>query len=165
LDIQLKEVSANLGGRILIIDSNKKVIYDSFNNLRGTTINQKEVVSALNGEAITNEYILDKYENTLYTSVPLKKNGEVIGVVLLSTSLLEQYTEIYSIRNNLIFISVMILVFITLINIRIANSGLVSFIITIRIFYAFNYIFGCTKKRAYTMYLLVLLIKKIGEKI
>jgi len=122
LDIQLKEVSANLGGRILIIDSNKKVIYDSFNNLRGTTINQKEVVSALNGEAITNEYILDKYENTLYTSVPLNKNEKVTGVVLLSTSLLEYYNEINIIKNNLIFICAIILILIALITLKIANS-------------------------------------------
>jgi len=122
LDIQLKEVSKNLGGRILIIDSNKKVIYDSFNNLRGTTINQKEVVSALKGEAITNEYILDKYENTLYTSVPLNKNEKVTGVVLLSTSLLEYYNEINIIKNNLIFICAIILILIALITLKIANS-------------------------------------------
>jgi len=122
LNIHLNEVANKVNGRILITDSEKKVIYDSFNNLRGNIINQKEIIKALSGESMVSEYILDQYENTLYTSVPLNKNGKVIGVVLLSTSLLDQYLEINSIRNNIIFISVMVLVFITLITIRIANT-------------------------------------------
>lgn len=122
LDAQLDQVSKRVDGRVLVIDSKKKVIYDSFNNLRSTIISQMEVVTALNGETIVNEYILDRHGNTLYTSVPLYKNQEVVGVILLSTSLREQYVEINSIRDSLMFISIIVLIFITLITIKIANS-------------------------------------------
>ena len=122
LDTELKNLYEKIGDRILIIDTDKKVIYDSFNELRGTTVNQKEVIMALKGESMASEYILDEYENTMYTSVPINKNEKIVGAVLLSTSLAEDYAEIISIRNNLLFISSIVLLIITLITIRIANS-------------------------------------------
>ncbi|QUH21651.1 HAMP domain-containing protein [Alkaliphilus sp. B6464] len=122
LDIQLKEISTKLDGRVLIIDSKKKVIYDSFNDLRDAVIDQKEVVRALDGEAMVSEYILDKHKNTLYTSVPLTKNGKIAGVVLLSVSLLQHYFTINSIRNSLILISLIVLILITSITLKIATA-------------------------------------------
>lgn len=122
LDTQLKQISTKLDGRILIIDLKKKVIYDSFNDLKDVVIDQKEVVKALDGEAMASEYILDKHKNTLYTSVPITKNGKIVGVALLSISLLEHYIAINSIRNSLILISLIVLILITFITLKIATG-------------------------------------------
>lgn len=122
LDIQLKEISKNLDGRVLIVGLDKKVIYDSFNDLRDTVIDQKEVIRALSGETVASEYILEQYKNTLYAGVPINQDANISGVVLLSVSLLDYYNRINEIRNSLILISLGVLFIITLISLKIANS-------------------------------------------
>lgn len=122
LDEKLEQLSKTVEGRILVIDSGRKVIYDSFNKLKDTIVIQKEVRKALNGEYIANEYLLDKFKNTLYTAVPINNNGAVEGVILLSTSLMEPYEAISSIRSSLILISILVLALITLITFKIAYS-------------------------------------------
>ncbi len=122
LNSKLERTSQRFDGRILIINPEKEVIYDSFHNLKGIITNQSEAVNALKGEVTSNEYILEQDKNTLYTGVPIVYNNEIYGSVLISTSLLDQYTEINSVKYSIILISIMVLILIALMTIQTANS-------------------------------------------
>lgn len=119
---ELKTTSRQFDGRILIISLEKEVIYDSFYDLDGIIINQIEAVNALAGESISNEYVLNKHGNTLYIGVPIIYNGEIHGSVLISTSLLDYYTEINSVKYKLILVSVIVLIIVILITIQTSKS-------------------------------------------
>ncbi|ABW19273.1 sensor histidine kinase [Alkaliphilus oremlandii] len=122
LESILQKIATEFKGRILIIDLQKKVIFDSFHELRLRIINQKEVSDALKGMSITGEYWLDKYGDTMYTAVPIHRDGNTVGAVLLSTSLAHCYGEIGAIRDKLILISTLVLLAIVATTLRVANS-------------------------------------------
>lgn len=121
IDSVLNKVINKVEGRILVVNNQNNVIFDSFNELRGSVIEQKEVTKALSGDEIVNEYILKEYKNTLYAGSPILKQNDVTGAVIISVSLIDYYEVIDLIRNRLLIISISILIIIAFISITIAT--------------------------------------------
>lgn len=111
--------------RILILDSNKKVIVDNFNTYIDEIIDNEEIRSALGGTAKSGTYILEG-RNILQLSVPItnynENKREIGGAVLISASLEEEFSDIKNLRNMFIKLSALSISVALLLTIIAANS-------------------------------------------
>ena len=117
----LKNYANQANARILILDSNKKVLIDSYHNYVDQTINSQEVKSSLKGESASRVYTLGDSE-ILQLSVPITLNqgGDVniIGAVLISFDLNSINENVKNLRDDIIKIAasgILISLFLTLI--------------------------------------------------
>lgn len=115
------EISRLVRDRVLIVDRNYDVIYDSFNALRRKKLQTPEITSALKGESVAKEYQSQKYGKIMYLSVPINYYGSIVGTVFLSVSLEEVYDEIGDVKNLLLFFSMLTLIGIAIISLFFAN--------------------------------------------
>lgn len=121
LNQMMEEMSRLINGRILVIDSSKTIIYDSYNDMRSMYLEDEQVSRALKGESSTMLYHQTKHGKTMYVAVPMIYFDKILGVVFLSVSLEEVYSRILNVRDFLILISVVTLMLITFISIFLAN--------------------------------------------
>lgn len=84
--MMLKSYSNYANARILIVDSNKKVLLDSYNSYVDKSIDNEEIRSSLQGQSSSNIYTLDSKE-VLQLAVPITSNNNIIGSVLISSDL------------------------------------------------------------------------------
>lgn len=117
----LKNYANQANARILILDSNKKVLIDSYHNYVDQTINSQEVKSSLKGESASRVYTLGDSE-ILQLSVPITLNqgGDVniIGAVLISFDLNSINENVKNLGDDIIKIAasgILISLFLTLI--------------------------------------------------
>ncbi|MBM7613859.1 sensor histidine kinase [Alkaliphilus hydrothermalis] len=125
LSQMMEEVSRLVDGRILIVDRENTVMYDSFHDLKNSPINLYEVNRAMKGEQISHQYDLPKFGKVLYIGVPVSYYDDysdtILGVVFLSVSLEDTYQRINNIKNLLFFISLITLLLITVISLLLSD--------------------------------------------
>lgn len=121
LNQMMDEVSHLIQGRVLIIDDDKRAIYDSFNDIMNAEIDIYEIDRALRGESIANIYNLSRHGNTMYVSVPVTYFDRILGVVFVSVSLNDVFLSINKVKDLLFLISVITLLLVTAISLFFAN--------------------------------------------
>ncbi|MCX7883426.1 MAG: HAMP domain-containing histidine kinase [Caloramator sp.] len=98
------------GLRVVIIDKDKKVIYDSFNLICGEKlVNIEEVDNVLKGQENFGKHIT-KNEKLLYVYYPVIQNKNVVRAVFLLYSLKAAYEKFYEFQRKLMVISISILI-------------------------------------------------------
>ena len=76
-----------LGARVVVFDAEARVLADQYGELLGTTIQQREVTLALDGESVTSVRQLPD-GGALFAVVPVYSGMELVGGVLLAFDLL-----------------------------------------------------------------------------
>lgn len=108
----LKNYAEQANARILILDTNKKVIMDSYYNYIDQTIDNKEIRNSLTGASSSSIYTLQDRE-ILQIAVPITLNtGEdtrIIGAVLISSDLEPINRSVNSLRDHISKIAILVL--------------------------------------------------------
>lgn len=108
----LKNYAEQANARILILDTNKKVIMDSYYNYIDQTINNEEIRNSLTGGSSSSIYTLQDRE-VLQIAVPITLNtGEdtrIIGAVLISSDLEPINENVDSLRDHISKIAILVL--------------------------------------------------------
>ena len=121
LDTKLKAIADSNNGRILVINSNLKIVRDSFSADIGKTVIWENIIDTLQGNQL---YYYDENTKTIIVSVPLTNSeGTIVGALVLNKSM--DYVE----QNIDIFISYML----------IAGAIVFIFAILIAVFSAIRY--------------------------
>ncbi len=109
-----QQYGEELEARVLILNPKGTVVSDSFNDLRmlSQTLEYEEIDMALKGESTTQTYFLREHGWVMYCTAPITYEGEIIGAVLVSSSLNNIYNTIIRIRNRITTYSLIISVFI-----------------------------------------------------
>ncbi|HHU62682.1 MAG TPA: cell wall metabolism sensor histidine kinase WalK [Clostridiales bacterium] len=109
-----QEFGEELEARVLILNPKGTVISDSFNDLRmlSQTLKYEEIDMALRGESTTQTYFLNEHGWVMYCTAPITYEGEIIGVVLVSSSLNNIFHTIIKIRDRITTYSLIISIFI-----------------------------------------------------
>ncbi|MBP5593864.1 sensor histidine kinase [Pseudobutyrivibrio sp.] len=95
LDTKLKAVADSNNGRILVINSNLKIVRDSFSVDIGKTVIWENIIDTLQGNQL---YYYDENTKTIIVSVPLTNSqGEIVGALVMnkSTDYVEQNIDIF----------------------------------------------------------------------
>ena len=111
-DTYISTIVRNYGNqsdaRILIIDDNRQVLFDSFNSLVGNSLNNEEVRQGLRGNSYSDVYPLND-SRVLQLSVPINYSDSdgsaTIGGVVISSSLRNLDESIGDLRSTIIRIS------------------------------------------------------------
>lgn len=108
INTMVKSYGRQIGARIIILNSSKKVIIDSYNFYADKVIDNEEIRSSLGGKSKSGTYILDD-KKVLQLSVPILTDMEnekrVGGAVLISASLDKMLSDVRSLQNTLIRVS------------------------------------------------------------
>lgn len=110
--LYIRNVVRNYGeqadSRILIIDAQRKVLFDNYNTLLTDTVNNQEVRSALSGQASSNIYPRDNNE-IMQLSLPITytigNDTDIIGAVLISSSLEDLNNSLDELRDSIVRVS------------------------------------------------------------
>jgi len=102
----IENYSKEINSRIIVVNMNSIVKGDSNEELIGTKLNHDEIQSALKGNVKSNIYNFEKYGHVLYVAVPVMFRNEVVGSVLISTSIDDIYNETEDINRKLLTIYV-----------------------------------------------------------
>ncbi|WP_434639852.1 ATP-binding protein [Thermoanaerobacterium thermosaccharolyticum] len=100
------DYSNQINSRILFTDVNGKVIVDSAGNggMEGKDINSySDVKSALKGTGSTSIHYITGSGWTMYSAVPVTIKNEIVGSILLSTSIDDVMNFLYSIKMQMIY--------------------------------------------------------------
>lgn len=103
----VKQYVLPIEGRLLILDSQKRALVDSFNHLENQVVNNIEIRDALEGQEKIGYYYTGKY--ILQVAVPITASLEgqqkVQGVVFISTAVDSLFERVREFRQKLIYIS------------------------------------------------------------
>ncbi|MDK2903185.1 MAG: hypothetical protein PWQ93_1104 [Clostridiales bacterium] len=112
----ISDFSDSLSARILILNHRGTVVADSFNdiNILNRTLNHQEVLEALKGESVSQQYYLPEGQWVMYSTAPIIADGDIIGVVFISSSLADIYGSISQVRSRLLVYSVFLAITIAL---------------------------------------------------
>ncbi len=109
LMLQLKEYSQNLNSRILVLNEDREVFADSYNEFKGRKLDGAEVESAMNLKPLSNIYRLEG-KPVLQLAIPVSENAgseyRPIGAVLISSSLEGVYREMGSLKWTVASVSI-----------------------------------------------------------
>lgn len=104
----LRNYGEQTSSRILIIDGDRQVLFDNYNSLMGQSVNNKEIRSGLEGQPSYNVYMMDENE-VMQLSVPIiyssSYDSEILGTVLISSSLADLNNSLEQLRTSIIRIS------------------------------------------------------------
>ncbi|WP_082760079.1 sensor histidine kinase [Abyssisolibacter fermentans] len=113
----INKVSIDFNTRILITNEFGEVKADSFNKLTGIILNHDEVVKARNGENSTGIYRFQNVGNVMYNAVPMYYKDQIVGVVVLSSSIEDIFIKIDNLKKMLYLIYLVCVVITTIIGI------------------------------------------------
>ena len=106
--MMVRSYASQANARILIVDNEKNVVLDNFNTYMGSTLDNLEVRSSLGGSAKSTLYPSENGE-ILQLSVPITMNtgleSEIIGVVLVSSSMNGVNADVEDLRKDILRIS------------------------------------------------------------
>ncbi|MDR5659695.1 HAMP domain-containing sensor histidine kinase [Serpentinicella sp. ANB-PHB4] len=106
LNRTLTEHSLPIDGRIIVLNKDNEVLADSFHSYEGERINNREIRNALNMNEGIGFY---PEQATLHVAVPVIKrrsgSREVLGAVLISSSVQEQLIQVDEFQQQLYMIS------------------------------------------------------------
>jgi len=117
----IEQIGHLIEGRVLIVNSSKIVIFDSFHTLNDEKIDIYEVNRAIRGENVSNIYQFNTHGKAMYISVPIMQLDRIHGVVLISTSMDGVYESIENVQRMLFAISLITLVLVTIVSVFFAN--------------------------------------------
>ncbi|MCF8011652.1 MAG: cell wall metabolism sensor histidine kinase WalK [Clostridiales bacterium] len=105
-----RDYGDKIDARVLMLNSNGKVIMDSFGEawLEGRLIKHKEVNSALAGESSAGVHQLKDGKHVLYITAPVLNHQQVQGIVMLVTSLEDIYNTLEQVRGQVILLSFLV---------------------------------------------------------
>ena len=117
---QLYAYSYRAGSRIILLDLNQRVIFDSEPSSRAlidTTINHEFAEKSISGETVTQIGTFKPYESdqVIIVANPLQYNDKLYGAVILTSpypSIKDDIRYVY----NLIFLSFIVIIFVTFIS-------------------------------------------------
>lgn len=99
--------------RILIVNGEREVLFDNYNSLLEETVNNQEVRHSLNGQASANIYPFSDNE-VMQLSIPITYtigyDTDIIGVVLISSSLAELNSSLDELRTAIIRIASLLII-------------------------------------------------------
>jgi two-component system, OmpR family, sensor kinase len=100
----IEEMARSIASRVLITDRAGRVQEDSAGDtpLMGTILNQAEVRSALAGRSAVAISPLAKRERVMVVAVPIMRDKQVIGSVLISSSMQDVDNVLHGIRVRLV---------------------------------------------------------------
>lgn len=105
LNRTIKNYSQNIEGRVLILNKEKMVIGDVFNNYIGTRISNNEILRTIDKKAKTLGYYSKDNENIMMVTAPIIDNDQLKGLVLISTSINHIYKDVDDLTRQTIVIS------------------------------------------------------------
>lgn len=101
----VRENSAKLDGRVLIINTQSKVLADNFSYYIGKQLDSDEVARAIESkEQIIRYYNVDN-QNIMIIAAPILEGKELKGVVLISVYVDHIYQDVRDLANQVIIIS------------------------------------------------------------
>lgn len=125
INTMVKSYGKQANARILILDSEKEVIVDSFNIYVGDKIDNKEIRSSLQGNTKSGTYVLEG-RNVLQLSVPIISDigneKRIDGAVLISALLEGTFSDVRSLQNTLLQVSTLSLLIALFLTLIAANS-------------------------------------------
>lgn len=121
MNLEVKRYSKEINSRILILDSEGKVIVDSIEENIGDIFKHKEIEKALRGNSSANSYNFEEVGHVMYSSVPIILNGKIIGATLISTSIDNIYSSVNEIQNTLYIVSVISIILIAIVSFFLAG--------------------------------------------
>ena len=88
MELRLSELAQLISGRVMLVDSSLRVIYDSYSIDKGKVFLWENVTKSANGEMLT---YVDRKNNIITTTIPIttindENELEIVGVLLASES-------------------------------------------------------------------------------
>ncbi len=99
----IKQSSFEFRARIIITDTDKKVLIDSYDQLTDDAVNIVEIDRAISGYDMTNIY-MHEGQHILYAAVPIIDRNVVVGAVFMSVEADEIFDSVNQIIENLLLI-------------------------------------------------------------
>ncbi len=99
----IKQHSFDSNSRVMVIDRERNVVLDSYDDFESQTLNVLEVQNALKGLNSANIY-RHGVKHVMYSAVPIIFQNEVIGVIFMSVNAETIFTNVQSILDKLIII-------------------------------------------------------------
>lgn len=102
-----RDFSLQMGSRVLLLDQQGRVTVDSFGEdwLEGQTLKHQEVTAALAGNSLSGVHQTASGESVLYVAVPVVRNQETAGAVMLVSGLDDIYQALGDIQGKLLAVS------------------------------------------------------------
>lgn len=111
-------LSLDLKSRVMVTDMNGMVLMDSYEEYLGSSLKDvPEVSAATQGVSKVNQYRTSDVGRVVYVGVPLLDKGNIIGSVLVVSSLEELFTDVKATMRQFIMLSLLSIIF----------TGVVSF--------------------------------------
>ncbi len=116
---QITQIIAGTGIRAIVVDTSNYVTYDSNKEkpLDGTMFTKDILEAAMLGEKSQSVYKAEDGYNVMSVSVPIKKNGEILGAVYLSETISDIDETISYVTFNMILFSVLISIFVGMLSV------------------------------------------------
>lgn len=104
--------SKEISSRVIFLDQEGRVLIDAFDEFEvGQEISNKEIAKAMAGVSSSGIYDYDTIGKVRYVALPIDKQGEVIGVVLLASSLEDIYANIKTLESKFLFLALICVAF------------------------------------------------------
>ena len=105
----VRDLGTRIGARVLVMDSDGKVLVDSFSEewLEGLVLKHGEVQSALAGSSATGIHELESSERVLYVAVPILNEKLSRGAVMLVADVGDIYQTLGNVSRNMVLISLL----------------------------------------------------------
>lgn len=101
----VRENSTKLDGRVLIINSQKKVLADNFAYYIGKQLDKDEATRAIESKEQIIQYYNVENQNIMIVAVPILEGHELRGVVLISVYVDHIYQDVRDLANQVMIIS------------------------------------------------------------
>lgn len=99
--------SKEIGARIMVLDARGKTLIDSYSEFTSEdVIINKELSQALNGFQASDVYKLDDVGRVIYVAIPVESNTEIIGSILITSSLEPIFESLNKLLNSLFILAV-----------------------------------------------------------
>lgn len=103
----VKDFSKEIGARIIVADQEGRVLIDSYSEFNSEdAINNKELNKSLKGTQSSDIYRYDDIGRVVYIAVPVVNQTDVIGSILLTSSLEPIYESLSELLNSLFVLAI-----------------------------------------------------------
>lgn len=115
-------LSLDLKSRVMVTDLDGKVLMDSYEEYLGKNLHDvREVSKAVQGVSEVNQYRSTDVGRVVYVGVPLLDKGNIIGSILVVSSLEELFADVKTTMRQFLMLSLLSIIF----------TGVVSFFLPI----------------------------------
>lgn len=109
LTSEMQQMATDYDGRIMIVDASFMVISDTVEVNTGRYLIDEDVLAAYDG--VSSSYV-DNEQKSLMLIMPIQStaNNTILGVIVVSTSIEQQLTQVKTLRNKLGLLTVMLVI-------------------------------------------------------